>query len=102
MINIVLVCQYGASTGMLAENIKKAANNRGIEAVVNAYSIADVKTAANAASVILIGPQLRFQKATIEEYVKDRNISIVDINPVDYGMMNGDAVLDTALDAIKQ
>ena len=43
MLDIALVCNWGASTTMIANKIKQAADNRNIEAKVTAYSYDDIK-----------------------------------------------------------
>ncbi len=47
-----------------------------------------------------LGPQVRYQKAEVEEIVNGR-IPVLVINMKDYGSMNGKAVLETALAAIQ-
>lgn len=101
MLNVVLVCQFGASTGMLAENIKKAADERNYEMIINAYSIADANNIVGNADVILLGPQLRCQKKVIEKMLEDKDTPIIVIEPFDYGMMNGESVLDSILNEVK-
>lgn len=100
MLNIVLVCQFGASTGMLAENIKLAAQARGLEAAVNAYGVAEIASVSKNADVVLIGPQMRFQQQEFE--TKYDQVPFLSINPLDYGMMNGEKVLDSALKKIEE
>lgn len=100
MLNLVLVCQFGASTGMLAENIKKAAQARGIEATVNAYGVAEIATVSKNADVVLIGPQMRFQQQEFEQ--KYKQVPFLAINAMDYGMMNGEKVLESALKKIDE
>ncbi|WP_071442304.1 PTS sugar transporter subunit IIB [Traorella massiliensis] len=101
MLNVVLLCQFGASTGMLAENIRKAADTRNIEMVINAYSIADAKNVVGNADVILLGPQLRYQKDVIVKLLDDKKTPIIVIEPLDYGMMNGENVLNLILNEVK-
>ena len=37
MVNIILVCEHGASTSMLTDRMKDAAKQLGVDAVINAY-----------------------------------------------------------------
>lgn len=102
MYSIVLLCQHGASTGIVGEKVAEAAKEKGIDVVVNAYSLADVKEVINDADVILLGPQVRFQlKSLVEEY-GDRGVPIITIEPADYGRMNGENILNTAINAIEK
>ncbi|CNH60357.1 PTS system N%2CN'-diacetylchitobiose-specific transporter subunit IIB [Yersinia pekkanenii] len=48
----------------------------------------------------MLGPQVRYQKAEVEDVVNGR-IPVLVIDMKDYGSMNGKAVLETALAAIQ-
>lgn len=100
MYNIVLLCQYGASTGLVSEKIKQAAKERNIEVIVNAYSISEVGNVIDTADVILLGPQVRFKlKGLIKDY-GEKGVPIIGIEVADYGRMDGEAILNSALKAI--
>lgn len=102
MIKIVLLCQYGASTGMLTQRIRQAAVDNGVEAEVNAYSYSDVAKYIDEADVMMLGPQIRFMKGEFEEKFADKNTPFVVIDTADYGRMNGEGVLNAALNAVKK
>ena len=102
MVKLVLLCQYGASTGMLTQKIRQAAKDRNIEAEVNAYSYSDIGKYIDEADVMLLGPQIRFKKEEFEQKYADKNTPFVVIDTVDYGRMNGEAVLNAALEAINK
>ena len=97
MLNIVLLCEYGASTGMVAERIVQAAEKRGIEAVCNAYSTTEIGNVIDTADVILLGPQVRFRLKKFKEAYADKNVPM----DSDYGRMNGEALLDQALKLVE-
>jgi len=100
--NIVLVCQWGASTGMLVEKMNEAAKKKNIEAVINAYSEAKLDQFINDADIVLLAPQVRFKKDSFEQKYKAVGIPFLVIETVDYGMMNGEKVLDVALEVLKK
>lgn len=102
MINIVLLCQYGASTGMLTQRIRQAAKDKEVEAKIDAYSYSDVGEVIENADIILLGPQIRFKKDELEKKYADKDVPFVIIDTVDYGTMNGEGVLNTALNAINK
>lgn len=94
MLNIVLFCNFGASTGMLVKKIEDAAKEKNIEAVVNAYGITRIGEVISSADIILFGPQMRFQVPTLEKDYADQNVPFMVISPVDYGMMNGKKIFE--------
>lgn len=97
MYNIVLLCQFGASTGLVAEKIKAAADARGIETVVNAYAASSIEEVIGKADIILLGPQVRFRLKTFQKEYGDRGVPIIAMDPADYGRLNGEGILNTAL-----
>lgn len=97
MLNIVLLCQFGASTGMLAKKIEDAAKAKGNEAIVNAYSVSKIREVIVGADIILLGPQMRYQLKEFEQNYADKGVPFMIINTMDYGMMNGEKVFTEAL-----
>ena len=56
-------------------------------------------TAVDNVDIVLLGPQVRFQKETVEKLVKGRiPVEVMDMRL--YGMMNGEAILEDALQKI--
>ncbi len=98
---IMLVCSAGMSTSLLVTKMEKAA--RGIDAEIFAVSAseADSNLESKNIDVMLLGPQVRFMKAQFEPKVAAKGIPLDIINMQDYGMMNGDKVLDQALSMMK-
>ncbi|MDU6858676.1 MAG: hypothetical protein E6416_13045 [Enterococcus faecalis] len=48
-------------------------------------------------NVLLLGPQVRFMKGQFEQKLQPKGIPLDVINMADYGMMNGEKVLDQAI-----
>ncbi|MBM6614314.1 PTS sugar transporter subunit IIB [Desemzia sp. RIT804] len=96
---IMLVCAAGMSTSLLVSKMQKSAEAKGIDADIFAVSAseADANLANKDVNVLLLGPQVRFMKSQFEKKVADKNIPVDIINMQDYGMMNGEKVLDHAL-----
>lgn len=100
MINIVLACQFGASTDLLAVKMQEAAKNEQLDVIVNAYSFTKIEQVIDAADIVLLGPQIRFKQKSLEAQFKDKNVQFMVINPADYGMLNGEKVLKAAINAV--
>ncbi|EIX4009057.1 PTS sugar transporter subunit IIB, partial [Salmonella enterica] len=68
MKNILLVCAAGMSTSMLVKRMQAYAESTNTEVNINAMSISEAKEKIkkNEADVVLLGPQVRFQKKEIE------------------------------------
>ncbi len=102
MYNIILVCEHGASTGMLTTRMQDAAKKLGVEATINAYPYTKLDELIDGADIVLLGPQVRFKKKTFEEKYADKDIEFMVVDTVDYGMMNGEKVLKTVLEHLKK
>ncbi|MBT2217205.1 PTS sugar transporter subunit IIB [Virgibacillus dakarensis] len=102
MKNIMLVCSAGMSTSLLVTKMQKAAESRNIEADIFAVSASEVDNTMEKKSidVLLLGPQVRYMKVKFETKLKSKNIPIDSINMQDYGLMNGEKVLEHALNLI--
>jgi PTS system cellobiose-specific IIB component len=96
---IMLVCAAGMSTSMLVKKMEQAAEKNGMDVEIFALSAneADGKLSEKKIDIILLGPQVRFMKAKFEKKVEDQGIPVEVISMQDYGMMNGEKVLMTAV-----
>ncbi len=98
MKNILLVCAAGMSTSMLVKRMQEHAAASGIAVNINALAISEAKEKIkkNAVDVVLLGPQVRFQKSEIEEVAHGKMpVAVIDMKY--YGQMDVPAVLDSAL-----
>jgi len=100
---IMLVCSAGMSTSLLVSKMEKAAAARDLDADIFAVSAseADTHLEKKEIDVIMLGPQVRYMKGQFEKKVAGKGIDVAVIDMKDYGMVNGEKVLDTALSLIK-
>jgi|GEM_PF-18315 len=96
---IILACSGGFSTSMLMERMKVAAKKRGISVDIDAIAENSIGKIINHVDLIMLGPQMDHAEEGLREEYGDR-VPIVTINMVDYGMMNGEKVLNSALELI--
>ena len=94
MKNIALMCSQGMSTSMMVQRMQEAAEAEGYECTIEAYSISEVDDVKQVADVILLGPQVRFQLAKLQGKCEGIPMDVID--QMDYGMMNGQKVLNQA------
>lgn len=97
MKSIVLVCSAGMSTSLLVTKMQKAATEQDIQIHISAVSEADLKYHSEEIDCLLLGPQVRFLLSKMSGVLEAKGIPVAVINSVDYGMMNGQAVLEQAL-----
>ena len=99
---IMLVCSAGMSTSLLVTKMQKAADAKGLDTDIFAVSAsaAHQHLESKDVNVLLLGPQVRFMKGDFEKRLAPKGIPLEVINMADYGMMNGEKVLDQALTLI--
>jgi len=94
---IKLFCALGMSTGMLVKKMREAAEKKGLDVFIEAYPEPSMATETNDCDIALLGPQVGFKLGAAKEICEPKNIPIDVIPMQDYGMMNGEKILDFAL-----
>ncbi|WP_440897599.1 PTS sugar transporter subunit IIB [Amphibacillus sp. Q70] len=102
MKNILLVCAAGMSTSLMVNKMQAAAKNRDEEISINATAGGNIDKYGDQADVLLLGPQISYQKDEYVNKYEPKGIPVAVIDTVDYGLMNGEKVLDQALQMIKE
>lgn len=100
MIRIGLFCASGMSTSILVNKVKEAAAKRNLEISVNAFPESEMAKLLDEIDVVLLGPQVRFFLNKAKKICDPKNIKVAAINTRDYGMMDGEKVLDAALELL--
>ncbi len=97
--SILLACSGGFSTSMLVERMKKVAKEKNLDVVIEATAESNIDIMVDNVDVILLGPQMAHAEQDLK---KTYAVPICTIDMFDYGMMNGEKVLNTALELIRQ
>lgn len=98
MIRILLACGIGASTGFMAANMRKAAKVNNLDVTVHAVSKSQVPEYADKIDVLLLGPHFSAEVGKYQEMLKDKNVKVTSIDPDDYAALDGEAILDAAIE----
>ncbi|WP_053217883.1 PTS sugar transporter subunit IIB [Virgibacillus senegalensis] len=98
MKRILLACSAGMSTSLLVSKMKEAAEAKGIEAEIWAVAQDKAPKEMERADVLLIGPQMRFMKKKFSKTAEEVGIPLDVIDPMSYGRVDGEAVLNKALE----
>ena len=73
------------------EKMKAAAEAQDFACEITAAPVSDAEAVGTEADLILLGPQVRFQMETVKKQV---TCPVTSIDPVSYGTMNGEKVLN--------
>lgn len=98
MKKIMLVCSAGMSTSLLVTKMQNAARERDFSVEIFAVPESEASNYMDI-DVVLLGPQVRFLHSKIEKMMGGTPVEV--INSIDYGTMNGNKVLNHAIDLMK-
>ncbi len=104
MKKIYLFCSAGMSTSMLANRMQEAANSHNLPVEVQAFPDGKIGSVIQEKhpDVILLGPQIKYRCNDIIHEYGDLGIPIAVIDAADYGMMDAEKVLKTAIKMLKE
>lgn len=97
MIRIKLFCAAGMSTSVLVNKMKDAAKSKNIDVEIAAFPEGQMDKHLDGVNVALLGPQVGYTLGKAKKICEPLRIPVDVIPMVDYGMMNGEKVLDFAL-----
>ena len=100
--NVVLTCNGGFSTSLLAQRMKTYAEKQGDEIFVKAVGFQNLDKNLKGVDLVLVGPQIKNVIHKIETMTQPLGIPVALISMKDYGTVNGEAVYNQVLTIIGQ
>ncbi len=97
MVTIRLFCNAGMSTSLLVSKMRQAAEKRDLDVDIVAYSASEIERMTAGADCALLGPQIAYRLAEAKKICGALGVPVEVIPAMDYGMVNGEKVLDLAL-----
>ncbi|MXQ52689.1 PTS sugar transporter subunit IIB [Shimazuella alba] len=94
MTKVLLICGAGASSGFMANAIRKAGKKRGMEMNVQARSESQLSEYLNEVDVLLIGPHLKYMEDELKEKLSNYPIKVSVIPQSVYGTLDGNKACD--------
>lgn len=101
MTRVLIVCSWGMSTSLLVEGMLSAAKARQYDLAVEALSAGEYAARVDECDVVLIAPQIRHLRKSIEKLANEAGKPVALIEPFHYATMNGQAVLEQVLRLLK-
>lgn len=97
MLKIRLFCAGGMSTSLLVRKMEEAAAAAGVEVDIRAHGVGSIERRLDeTVDVVLIGPQVGYQKAQVKAVTDKLGIPMEVIPMQAYGMVNGKAAFELA------
>ena len=97
---IKLFCAIGMSTSILVNNMKEVAKKRNFDVDIKASSSTQFEDEVKDADIALLGPQIAYMLDDLTSVANGVPIEVIPMQ--DYGMMNGENVLNFALKLFKE
>lgn len=97
MLVIRLFCNQGMSTSLLVSKMRDAAASSGIEVDIKAYPANELDDRIKGIDCALLGPQVGYMKAKATTVCNAAGVPVDVIPMTDYGMCNGEKVLQFAM-----
>ncbi len=97
-LRVVMVCAGGLSSSLVETHIRQAAENRGVALELRSMSAIVLELMELGAmpklDAVLVAPQVGFLRRNLERRFAGLGIAVVAIEPMDFGMADGEAILD--------
>ena len=98
MKRILIICGAGASSGFIAQNMRKAAKAKGMEIKVKAVSDTELEDYLPDYDLVLVGPHLKHRIEKIKTIVKPYEIEAKLIDKKSYATLDGKTILEKAFE----
>lgn len=105
-LGILLTCNLGASTGIMANKMREVVANseklKGMNITIEAQPGDLLETIIEKFDVVLVAPQMMHRYKYFEKVALENNKKIAAIDPADYGTVNAQNIVKTALLAMME
>lgn len=97
MLKIRLFCAGGMSTSLLVRKMEAAAAEEGVEVDIIAHGVGSIERQIDeTVDAVLLGPQIGYQKASVQKVCDKFGVPMEVIPMTDYGMVNDKSVFALA------
>ena len=103
-IKVVMVCAMGMSSSLLENKTREAAAAAGVPFELQAITTPEIARwdfQAHYVDMVLVAPQVRYKRKSIAEAAAPYNIIVQDIDPIIFGMVEGEKLFQQIMTAIE-
>jgi len=100
---VLLVCAAGMSSSLLEASTIEAAKKRGHEMEIRAIPVPEMTLQdfkAHPVDIILVAPQVSYKRRAIAQMAEPLGIVVLGIEPVTYGMVDGEMLFEQIVRAV--
>lgn len=95
---VLLICGAGMSSGIISKNAKKYAKKENIKIDFEARSNSEVSPYLPSIDLLMIGPHYALELEKFKKMTEPYNVPVITIPRKTYAMMDGEAIVKTALE----
>mgnify|MGYP003987159025 CR=1 FL=1 len=102
---VLMVCAMGMSSSLIEQKTAKVAEEKGVPFELKALETPEIARwdfKENYVDVVLVAPQVRFKKKSLEQAAGPYGSIVINIDPVAYGMVDGEKIFDQVMEAIAE
>lgn len=92
-IKVLIVCAIGMSSSLLETKVEEIARTKGVDLDMSALETPQIGRydfEKNRVDMVLVAPQVRYKKKSITQMASPYGTVVEDIEPVTYGMVDGE------------
>ncbi|MFF3494548.1 PTS sugar transporter subunit IIB [Streptomyces sp. NPDC002795] len=93
---VLIVCGAGASSGFIAQRMRKAAKKQGVDLQVDARSETELEENLDGTDVLLVGPHLKYMIDEVTATAAKKGVKATLIPQKIYGSLDGEAAFQLA------
>lgn len=104
-VRVLMVCAMGMSSSLIEAKTALAAEEAGVPFELKAIDTAEIGRwdfDKNPMDVVLVAPQVRFKKKSIEQAAGPHGSLVLNIDSIAYGMIDGEKIFNQIMDALKE
>ena|SRR5690625_4012905 len=100
-LKVLLFCAMGMSSSLVVKSVLEAAKSRNIDLDFKSYSSVNFKEQNyDGIDLILLAPQVHNQMEEVKGFLSHTETPVVKVGLREYGMIEGDKILDQILEAL--
>jgi cellobiose PTS system EIIB component len=104
-IRVLMVCAMGMSSSLIETRTAEAAEKAGVPFELKAIDTAEIgrwSFAENPMDVVLVAPQVRFKKKSLEQAAGPYGSIVLNIDSIAYGMVDGEKIFEQIMEALRE
>ncbi|WP_261851273.1 PTS sugar transporter subunit IIB [Clostridium folliculivorans] len=102
MMKIIIFCAAGNTARLLVEKMEIEAEARGLDIYIKIFLEGQIEKQVDELDLVLIAPEIAYILPKVKEIYEPEGIPVDVISAVDFSVVNGEKVLNFALDLLEE